>query len=118
MSFRERSSGWKRFGSERAPWSQDRWTILTDSMNSEHSRSKSRMETNYVRDRLSGVGVPIAASRQGLRSSRKVSREGNAVRVTFSTWWRKEIFCSSLTPAILASDWSLNPDACFLESFI
>jgi len=54
MSFRERSSGWKRFGSERAPWSQDRWTILTDSMNSEHSRSKSRMETNYVRNGLSG----------------------------------------------------------------
>ena len=45
MNFREWSSGWKRSGSLRAPVSHDRWTILTDSMNSAHSRSRSRMET-------------------------------------------------------------------------
>jgi len=47
MSLRERSSGWKTVGSLRAPVSQDRWTVLTISINSAHSRSKSRMETTF-----------------------------------------------------------------------
>ncbi len=46
MSLREESSGWKISGSLKAPVSHDRWTILTASMNSAHSRSRSSIETN------------------------------------------------------------------------